>query len=230
MKLDWHMKFTRFFGGCSLVAITALIGGIAHASTNNFVVPSFRGSLNSEAGYWESFTVPFGAPGNAPDMPGATTGAILTQTLSPSALITGTGNLYDPAAITGFMLSDSTPLALGTVVLQARTLGSELDYGGVRLNYTDGAGSHSLEPITRFELDRGTILGASVSSLWQWDLRDLNVTDYTLTFAGAGPSLSFDSMTLDAWNQFELVPEPAAWALAGVGLVLFGSCAFRRRA
>lgn len=28
---------------------------LAHAGTNGFIVPSFRGSPNSQAGYWETF-------------------------------------------------------------------------------------------------------------------------------------------------------------------------------
>src|SRR5690606_26731896 len=77
---------------------------------------------------------------------------------------------------------DVTPFTLGTVVLQIRTLGSELAYGDVQLSYSDGAGTQVLEPVVRGELDRGNALGASVSYLWQWDLRGRDVTDYTLSF------------------------------------------------
>lgn len=201
------------------------------AGTNNFVVPEFRGTANSEAGYWESFTIAYGAPGNSADMAGATTGAILTQTGSAGSFITGTGNIYDfSEGIQAFQVSDATPFTPGTVVLQTRTLGSELDYGSVTLSYTDGSGVHSLSPASHLELDRGTTLGASVSSLFQWDLTGLAVTEYSISFNGAGPSVSFDAMTLDTWNQYALVvPEPSTYALLGLGGAMLGWRTLRRR-
>jgi hypothetical protein len=199
----------------------------AQAGTNNFVVPTFRGSANSEIGYWENFSVAYGAPGNAATMAGSTTGAMLTQTLSPSAFVTGSGNLYDPAAATAFTLADSVPYALGTVVLQVRTLGAELKYDAIRLNYVEAGVPRTLDPMPRLELDRGTILGASVSSLWQWDLQGLGVMDYDIKFESDGSSLSLDSVTLDTWNQFEVVPEPSGRLLLAMGALLLSG--FRRR-
>jgi len=211
-----------------LVAI--IVGsGAARAGTNNFVVPTFRNEPGGQTGYWEVFSVAYGAPGNTADKAGSTTSAVLTQTGSPSAFITGSGNLYDPEAITAFTLTDTTTFALGTVVLQTRTLGSEIDYANVQLSYLDDGGTHFLTPLHRVELDRGTILGASVSSLWQWDLTGLNVSEYSVSFAAAGPSLSFDAMTLDTWNQFAVVPEPSTLALLGVGSALLSLRLFRRR-
>lgn len=198
------------------------------AATNNFVVPHFRGGTEAESGYWESFSIPFGAPGNSPDQSGSNTGAVLTQTLSPAAIVTGSGNIYNPAAPMAFTLADATPFTLGTVVLQVRTLGSELDYDGVRLTYDSGAGPLSLAPVALLELDRGTILGASVSALWQWDLRGLDITEYSLTFGTEGSSLSLDSVTLDTWSGFSLIPEPSGATLLALGsLVLLAS--LRRR-
>ena len=206
----------------AMATALAVSPSAARAGTNSFIVPEFRGAANSESGYWESFTVPFGAPGNIANMAGATTGAVLTQDGSPAAFVTGSGNIYDfSTSIQTFTLTDSTPFTLGTVVLQLRSLGSEFDYGFFTLNYSDGLGTHSLAPLDRIELDRGTTLGASVSSLYQWDLTGLNVNDYSLTFSGAAPSVSFDAMTLDTWNQFTLVPEPSTYALLGLGVVLF---------
>jgi hypothetical protein len=226
------MKLVSFLPGAACAALLAFGGAVAQAGTNGFVVPDFRGSPNSEAGYWETFTVAFGPPGNLANMAGATTGAILTQTGSTNSFITGTGNIYDfSTELQRFTLSDATPFALGAVVLQTRTLGSELDYGAVSLSYTDGSGTHFLAPLARIELDRGTTLGASVSSLFQWNLTGLGVSDYAITFAGAGPSVSFDAMTLDTWNQFAMVvPEPSACALLGLGGLMLGWRWLRRRA
>lgn len=211
------MKINQLLLG-TLVAFLSITTS-TRGSTNGFVVPTFRTSANSEAGYWERFTVAYGAPGNQADQANATTGAVLIQDGSASSFITGSGNIYDfENALQSFTLLDSTPFTLGTVVLQTRSLGSELDYGAVVLNYNDGTGSHSLAPVERLELDRGTTLGASVSSLFQWDLTGLNVKDYSLTFRGAGPSVSFDAMTLDTWKEFAVVPEPSTFVLAGLGI------------
>jgi hypothetical protein len=175
----------------------------AAAGTNGFVVPPFRGLPGSERGYWETFTVPVGAPGNLPDRPGATTGARLAQS-DTNAFLTGSGNIYNLTGVSAFILADETPFVLGTVVIQKRTLGSEMDYASVTLTYTNGLGAQSLAPLPRVELNRGNQpgLGATVSSLWQWDLSGLGVTNYVITFAAAAPSLSFDSLTLDTFDQF----------------------------
>lgn len=189
-----------------LLLCSALVASLApavRAGTNGFFVPFFRGSSNSEAGYWETFTVAVGAPGNLPDKPVATTGAVLTQS-DTNAFLTGSGNIYNLSGLSSFTVADTTPFTLGTVVLQTRTLGAELNYGSVLLNYTNESGAHALPPLSRVELDRGSVpgLGNTVSSLWQWDVSGLNVSNYFLSFSAAGPSLSFDSMTLDTWEQF----------------------------
>lgn len=203
--------FLAFLTQCSSGAL---------ASTNDFLVPAFRGQPSSELGFWERFTVAYGAPGNAADMPGSTSGGVVTQVLSTSAFATGSGNLYDPAAPMAFTLTDATPFTLGTVVLQVRTLGSELAYDQVRLSYSEGATTHVVEPLFRLELDRGTVLGASVSSLWQWDLRGRGVTEYSIAFGTPDSSLSMDAITVDTWTRFETVPEPSSTVLFLAGAIL----------
>ena len=196
------MKFS-FFTVVAAVAAFLELAPFAGAGTNGFIVPSFRGSANSEAGYWETFAVPVGAPGNTADKAGATTGAVLTQA-DTNAFPTGSGNIYNLSGVSVFTLVDATPFALGTVVLQTRTLGSELDSGSPMLHYTDGTGVQTAAPLSQVELNRGNQpgLGATVSSLWQWNLTGLGITSYTITFRAAAPSLSFDSLTLDTSDTF----------------------------
>ena len=223
---------SRFVPRRAWIPAALLLGAVpvpAPASTNNFVVPSFRGQSDSEIGFWERFTVPYGAPGNAADQPGSTSGALVTQTLSLSAFATGSGNLYDPSAPMAFRLADTVPYSLGTVVLQIRTLGSELAYDQVQLSYTDGTGPQALAPVVRQELDRGTILGASVSYLWQWDLQGLGATEYSLAFGTPDPSLSLDAITVDTWTGFQAVPEPSSIVLLLAGGVLLGGRRARSR-
>jgi len=221
MQILDNMQITRRIGQMLLV-LSALAGGGANAATNGFIVPPFRGSANSEAGYWERFTVAAGAPGNLADGAGATTGAVLTQH-SPNGFLTGSGNIYNFTDASAFTLADTTPFTLGTVVLQTRTVGSELDYNSLQLGFTDADGTHQLAPLARVERDRTPGNGDNVSSLWQWDLSGLNVNSYTIAFAAAESSLSFDSLTLDTWNQFSAisVPEPSVLVLGGgAGLFL----------
>lgn len=217
MKLS-HLKFLAL----GLLATTSL----AQASTNGFVVPSWRGSANSESGYWENFSVAFGAPGNLADRPGATTGAVFTQH-DTNAFLTGTLNIYNPYTTNTYSLSDVVPFTLGSVVLQARAAANPLDYDSMKLSYTVGANTFDVAPLFRIELSTAA---GGVSSLWQWDLTGLGITDYTITFAAANSSSSFDSMTLDTWNQFTAVPEPAAAAVGAVGgLIFLATKRFSRR-
>jgi hypothetical protein len=194
-----------------MIAFVVVTASSLLAGTNGFVVPSFRSSANSEFGYWETFTVPSGTPGNLPDQPGATTGAILTQ-FNTNAFLTGSGNIYN-LSISSFALTDNTPFALGTVVLQTRTIGSELDYGSISLIYSNESGSHVLAPLFHYELNRTSGQGFNVSSLWQWDLTGLSVTNYSVVFNAAGDSVSFDSLTLDVANQFAPVFPQQPFAL-----------------
>lgn len=207
------MKMNRnnfvFLGIIAAGAMTAQID--LWGATNGFVVPSFRGTASSEAGYWEVFSVPVGAPGNLPDQPGATTDAVLTQTNS-NGFLTGSGNIYN-LSTSSFTLTDSTPFTLGTVVLQTRTIGSEVDYNSVSLTYSNASGTHALAPLFRYELNRALSQGYSVSSLWQWDLTGLGVTNYSILFNAAGPSMSFDSLTLDASGQFSVAFQQQPFAL-----------------
>ncbi len=175
----------------------------ASAGTNGFLVPPFRGGALAEAGYWETFSVAIGEPGNGPDRAGATTGARLTQS-ETNAFLTGSGNIYNLSGASEFLLTDETPFELGTVVLQTRTLGSEIDYATVVLSFTDATGTHALAPLPRAELQRGNQpgLGATVSSLWQWNLAGLGVTHYTIRFRASAASMSFDALTLDAGADF----------------------------
>lgn len=190
----------RLLGLLGVAAVVAGSPADLRAATNPFVVPAFRGSSHSQSGAWESFTVAHGPPGNRPDQPGATTTAVLSQA-DPNAFLTGGGNLYNQS-VSSFTLADVTPFALGTVVLQVRTLGGELDYASVSLSYSNATGTHAVAPLFRHELDRTLSQGYSVSSLWQWDLTGLGITGYSLAFKAAGPSLSLDSLTLDTSGEF----------------------------
>lgn len=166
----------------------------ARAGTNGFVVPIFRGQPGSEFAGWERFTFGSGT-NNTPDIAGSTTNAGLLQ-LDPAAFVTGSGNIYNLSGASRFRIRYQQPFPLNTVVLQARTLGAELDYASVRLVFESNGTNVSLSA-ERIELDRGTAQGVNVSSKWEWDLSGHSAAVFAIEFDAAGPSLSFDSATLD---------------------------------
>jgi len=201
------------------VALFATTGPVRAAewSTANFVVPFYRGLSDTEWAGWDDFTIPVGSPGNAPDVAGSTGHGVITQTDS-SAFVTSGGNIYSFAAPTHFNVADDTSYILGSVVFQARTLGTEMDYGSVRLQYDNGGGLQTLSA-TRLELDRtslGGFGGSGVSSLWEWDVSALNIDDFSIVFDASGSSMSFAAATLDT-ASVEVVPEPSTYALMALG-------------
>jgi len=217
------MKIVRLTLPGLLAVSTLTLGSMsASAATNGFFTPFFRGSANSEAGYWEFFAWPRGT-NNAADRPGSTTGALLLQS-DLNAFRTSTSNIYNPSALLLFTLADETPFTLGTVVLQTHTAigGNELNYGSMSLSYVDGSGSHTVSPLADWDLNRAN----GVSHFWQWNLTGLGVTSYEIQFQTAAPNASFDALTLDTWNQFAPVPEPSMLGLASIG---FAALAVTRR-
>lgn len=186
--------------------------GISQASTDGFIVPSFRGAAGTETGTWEVFTTAVGAPGNVAGA-GATTDAVMTQS-DPGAFLTGTGNIYNMGGTSRFELTDGTAQPVGTVVLQTRTVGTEFDYASVRLVFTVGGETREVQPLFRQELKRTQGQGFNVSTLWQWDLTGLGVETYTIRFDASGHSLSLDSISLDVAPQFTpaFVGQPFALA------------------
>lgn len=198
----------------------------AAAGTNGFVVPTFRGDPGSSFVGWESFTVGVGGAGNAGDMAGSASSARLFQS-SPNALVLGSGNIYDGTEASQFEIRYSGIEPVGQVVLQVRSLGTELKYDDVRLvAWTQSLGS------SRTELDRVSFgppppspgSGVGVSSLWQWDIAALNANSFAIAFGANEVNLSLDSATLDV----RAVPEPGVAVLGVLGAVLLGWRRLRR--
>ena len=203
----------------SRLAALALGVGLATstlASTNGFIIPTYRGTAGSTAGGWEVFTTASTVgPANIPDLPGNLSGANLVQ-LDPGAFVTGSGNIYNIAGISSFVLTHNPSEPVGWITLQVRSLGAEIDYAGVRLAYDSGGSTLFLSPNSRIELDRGVQLGVNVSSQWDWDVNALGLTSYRIEFTAASPSLSMDAVVLDT-AAVGVVPEPSTWMLLGLG-------------
>jgi len=192
----------------------------ARADITTFSTPSFRGNPGTASAYCDIFTSPYGGA-NSPNgvAPGgiAIANAAITQTSDASAFLTGSGNIYDFANPTGFVLDYSGGFEVGQVVFQSRTLGSEIDYDSLFLICNSASGIVSL-PATRNPLADPN---GGVSSEWTWDLSSLGVSGFSIVFNASASSMSLDSVMLDA----AAVPEPASAAL----LILFGVGLFRTR-
>ncbi len=207
------------------VALSCSSAASLLANSSFFVAPSFRGQANTDFAGWELFTSATGP--NNPDVAGSDAIATFTQT-SGSGFVTGggVGNIYvgPPPAVGSYRVSYDGASAIDSVVFQVRTLGLELDYSSISLNY----GSGSLGAPTRTELERAASQGGpgavSVSSSWTWNLTGLNASDVTITFNAANSDVSLDAAQLDV----AAVPEPETWAMiSGAGLLAFA--VWRRR-
>lgn len=210
------------------IAAVALIPS-AIAGTNGFYAPNFRGVPGTDVAGWERFTSGNTTP-NLPDMPGATTGtrASVTQ-LDPVGAVLGSGNIYVGVGGTAQIRVDYSSLEpVGQIVLQVRTLGTEIDYSGLRLNFQSGGEAVSL-PGSRTVLEAAPAQGfpgQNISLGYSWIISDPSVTAFNVTFSATGEHLSLDSMTLDV--RPTSVPEPSTWAMGIAGLGAF-AFALRRR-
>lgn len=205
-------------------ALSAVLACPAFAGTNAFTVPAFRGQPSSTFDGWESFSVAIGNPGNAGELPGSSGSARLYQSAA-GALVLGSGNIYNGEGKSRFEIRYSGTEPVDQVVLHVRALGTELDYDSVKLfAWTDSRGT------SRTELDRLSFgppppnpgSGVAVSSLWTWNISDLNTTSFAIALNAADVNLSFDSATLDV----KFVPEPGPVALLLCGAAALG---LRRR-
>jgi hypothetical protein len=172
---------------------------------------------------WERFRSATG--GNTPDV-GSFAGGVFPGTspawdvfdTSGQSFVTGGGNIYAPAAVTNITVRvPNFGLGAGwttTVLLQVRTLGTEVDPASVLL---DGAA-----PVSSRELFRETFGGPGgfrVDTLYRFEVAG-NADGYSIRFDAASSSMSLDRVAVDT---FTVVPAPAAasmlglWAAAAAG-------------
>ena len=176
---------------------------------------------------WNLFTSP-GGP-NDPDVaevnPNAGVGPNLSKAnvydTSGASFVTGGGNIYSPTAL--LALDADVPSyglggAYGTeVLLQLRTLGSEIAYDAVRLTYAgDGGTEHTINATSRRELERvqlGGFGGAQVDTLFVFDV-PFSPASFKIEFDAAESSVSLDRVAIDTFTS--LVPEPGMASVLGV--------------
>lgn len=204
----------------------------ATAATNGFYAPYFRGVPGTDVAGWERFTSG-SATANQPDLAGSNTGtrASITQ-LDPVGTVLGSGNIYVGIGGAANVRIDYSSLEpVGEVFLQIRTLGTEMNYSGLRINYTTGSGPVSVgaTPMVLDAAPAQGFPGQNISLGYVWTLNDPSVTGFNVTFQATGEHLSLDAVTLDVL-PVGAVPEPSTWALGALGIAAMTLAARRRKA
>jgi hypothetical protein len=221
-----RMKTLRHLKRNCILILTGLAACAANAQTEatlaNFFSPSFRGVAGSESAVWsDSFTNAYNGPNQAAtNAPGgfAVANASVTQTTIGAFLIgSPSGDIYSFSSTNTFVLNYSVtnPTAysngIGSIVFQAETDGSELDYSSVVIVYTNCSGTQ-IVPATRNEIYRST--GDSpfgptsdVVSEWQWPGLPEGISSFAIIFNGSDTSVALEQVIFDV--------TPASPAVAG---------------
>ncbi|MEM8876105.1 MAG: hypothetical protein AAGD32_17815 [Planctomycetota bacterium] len=235
-------------------SLTAVIASVATAgaASADFVSPdSFgwsRGTDNSFYAEWDFFESPTG--GNLPDvgqfpstLPSGWTTPDVVET-SGTSFVTSGGNIYSFSAATEFEVTIPSygpqnglrDRSSGTTVLvQARTLGNEMDYESMRIG--------GFDPVEIVELNRdavgGTFGGTLVDTLFRFEIPDSR-NEYLIEFEAIASSMSLDRLSIDtltfdtlriaqsdAVRVFGPVPSPGT-ATAAAALLAMGGVRRRR--
>ncbi|MEM1228428.1 MAG: hypothetical protein AAGJ40_22275 [Planctomycetota bacterium] len=155
---------------------------------------------------WDVLTVPVGDPGNFPDIDfvGSGFNSVLKQTV-PTAFITSSGNIYSFADQTDFDVTVDTSDLSGSrtrVVVQWRTLGSEVDYDGVNIG---GVAPTYVE----FLSVNGPQNETEYLALWDFDAAP--ESSYLVEFMASGSSMSLAAFQADAYAQNIEFADPAPY-------------------
>ncbi len=198
--------FARRLTCISWVASAAALVTIAAPASAAFVSPALwsHGDAHTTWQAWNVFTTTAGA--NAPDagLSNPNGAPTLTEN-SGGSFLTGSGNLYSPAAVLDIDVVIPDEAAAGqvtTVILQTRTLGSEIDYSSINIGdigYVDYA-----------ELLREAFPGPGGEAVERWFKFHLpySASSFTIAFNADGSSMSLDRVTVDTITSTSYVPEP----------------------
>ncbi|MBT5063716.1 MAG: hypothetical protein HOM65_14885, partial [Verrucomicrobia bacterium] len=186
----------NYFRNCFAWLNTLFLLSMNQVSAMEFEIPEWAGGSDAEVSVWESFSHGFGAEGNEPDVAGSNAGGSITQS-TPGGMVTGTGNIYNPAAASVFTLKDNAGSAYRRVVLQAKSMGA-LVVNEVVLSYesegeTVRMVSDESREVGRLEGNRGDTL----IHYWSWNLEGKSLESISIEFKARGPHLSLDAVRLD---------------------------------
>lgn len=203
----WDVFYTPY-GSPNYPDLAAPYGTYQTASAAGFTPPANSNPTNPQA-YWD------------------TRNATLTQTGTSSAFIIGpgiaqAGNIYSFAEATAYQLSNTSVAGFGNVIFQFQSDGTLIDFGTIRLQYTNAGGTPvSLAPtesIREYRTSGSAFGGLTNRNSLQWNLTGLGVTSYKLVFNALGSSNSFQQAALDTAATYNaLVPAARTWTLSGAG-------------
>ncbi len=189
-----------------------------------FKVPSWVEEYESdftEFAWWDQFTDPYTdwqlpdsgesvdpfpeEEGNLPNREEADNeDAVLIQNGSPSAIISGTGGIYDNSGnLSHYLVYDAPTFDVGTVLFQLRSWGSHADVESARLYYRETENGLLQEAV--MPTGGGFLIGSNgfdTFTAWEWDLSALSVFDYYITFTSADSSMSLKEVQLDTIDIF----------------------------
>ena len=167
----------------ALIFLSGSLGGTAQ-EFNDVAVEG------GEFAQWEKFTKAFGEPGNSADKDESRYGAVLKQ-ITPGAMVTSSGNIYNPSGINSFVLQNSVVGTLKHISLQVWEAGAPLDYGSFELIAGD-----VIVKGERLEASKGE---NGIISLVSFDLVDKEIkdTDYEIKFKASGAHMSLVAVRLD---------------------------------
>lgn len=186
------MKLPSIFSWWIAIATLAL-----HTKINaaEFAVPDWAGNTNARFSQWLNFTSARGEPGNSPDVEGSNAGGLLTQSV-PGAIVTSSGNIYNPAAPSSFLLTHKSDSPYQTVVLQTKIIG-DMDAENVALEYEKEGRTESIKvPAVEIARESGGF-GDTIIYQWTWNLSDLGLTRISIRFGAAGAHASLVGVRLD---------------------------------
>ena len=213
------------FAATTALATTAMAGFVVED------VPAWRGDANTLYGGWESFTEANFAP-NFADVAGSSMGfAGQVFNFSGSAIIAGSGNIYDPANALNIHnyvdVSSFGSIDITDAVINVSTTGTPPDLAGVIFQAVTAAGDTVNLDTTGFSTNYVNEIpgfGVAYNLSWSFDLSgiDGDVTQLAFIIKGTAAHMSLDALSTDiAFN----VPAPGALALIG----LAGLAGRRRR-
>ena len=164
-------------------------------TTEAFTPPEWADQENAHYAEWRHFSEGFGRSGNLPDIPDSNLAGTLFQHL-PGGIVTGSGNIYNPAAASEFSLQHSSAESIEGISLQTEIIG-DIAPASVVLEYMMHGETQSVvaDGGETSRVQGG--FGDSVTNQWTWDLSDLNITNVTLRWKATSSHSSLVSVRLD---------------------------------